>query len=88
MFIIGGGGGKPPLSVIPGNGGGGGPPLPAIPGNGGGGGGTPPSDIIGGADGTKPGKMISFDFSFRKDKQAEESKEARAKEANKSQDLI
>ncbi len=75
MFIIGRGGGKPPLSVIPGNGGGGGPPLPAIPGNGGGGGGgTPPSDIIGGADGTKPGKMISFDFSFRKDKQAEESK--------------
>jgi hypothetical protein len=56
MFIIGGGGGKPPLPVIPENGGGGGgPPLPLIFGNGGGGGG-----------GMRPGKMIDLDFSFSK----------------------
>ncbi len=55
MFIIGGGGGKPPLPVIPENGGGGGgPPLPPIFGNGGGGGGM------------RPGKMIDLDFSFSK----------------------
>jgi len=49
-----------------------GPPILGIPGGGGGGGGPPP--VIGGADGMKPGKIVYDDFSFRKGKQAEESK--------------
>jgi hypothetical protein len=64
-FIIGGGGGAPPIPGIPGNGGGGGgPPLPNIPGNGGGGGGGgPPLPSIpgnggGGGGGAPPSVII------------------------------
>jgi hypothetical protein len=36
----------------------------------------------------RPGKMVYFDFYFRKGKQVKESKQARARKANKSHDLI
>jgi hypothetical protein len=73
MFIIGGGPGGPPLPIIPG---------------GGGGGGGPPPGIIGGGGGMEPGKMVYDDFSFRKGKQTEESKQAKAREASKPYDPL
>jgi hypothetical protein len=36
----------------------------------------------------RPGRIVYFDFDFRKDKRAEEIREAKAREANKSHDLI
>lgn len=88
MFIIGGGIGGPPVLIIPSGGAAGGPPPPNIPGIGGATGGPPPPVIIGGADGTRPGKMVYDDFSFTKVSRQRNRSKQKQREANKAHDLV